>query len=192
MSPIPQAKLFHDGYVIWIVGVKQGQTSIHLFSVHNLEQAQLHDVIWQLPLLVDYCSKLHFIFLKCCRIPCICCCVGYIQIPKNYFWFTAKSISSLGLATPAGQVPTAKLIDLDSTHEALPSPRTSQLLPKVGWMSIYLMQIKYLKFFMCFYGYILPLTFLLFEDDCIPWQLLYLFCSFSLDLFPVSFQLFML
>lgn len=44
---------------------------------------------------------------------------------------TAKSISSLGLGAPAGQVPTAKLIDLDSTHEDLPSPRASQLLPKV-------------------------------------------------------------
>lgn len=44
---------------------------------------------------------------------------------------TAKSVSSLGAGTPAGQVPTAKLIDLDSSHEALPSLRTSQLLPKV-------------------------------------------------------------
>ncbi|KAG7162665.1 tamozhennic-like, partial [Homarus americanus] len=44
---------------------------------------------------------------------------------------TAKSVSSLGVGMSAGQVPTAKLIDLDSSHEALPSLRTSQLLPKV-------------------------------------------------------------
>ncbi|XP_064112380.1 uncharacterized protein LOC135219497 isoform X2 [Macrobrachium nipponense] len=44
---------------------------------------------------------------------------------------TGKSVSSLGLGAPAGQVPTAKLIDLDSSLEALPSPRTSQMLPKV-------------------------------------------------------------
>ncbi|XP_068217516.1 protein tamozhennic [Palaemon carinicauda] len=44
---------------------------------------------------------------------------------------TGKSVSSLGLGVPAGQVPTAKLIDLDSSLEALPSPRTSQMLPKV-------------------------------------------------------------
>ncbi|KAK8721973.1 hypothetical protein OTU49_012404, partial [Cherax quadricarinatus] len=44
---------------------------------------------------------------------------------------TAKSLSSLGIGLGSGQVPTAKLIDLDSSHEALPAPRTSQLLPKV-------------------------------------------------------------
>ncbi|KAK7068834.1 spermatogenesis-associated protein 2 [Halocaridina rubra] len=44
---------------------------------------------------------------------------------------TAKSNSSLGLGLSASQVPTAKLIDLDSSHEAMPSSRTSQLLPKV-------------------------------------------------------------
>ncbi|KAK4311512.1 hypothetical protein Pmani_016980 [Petrolisthes manimaculis] len=42
---------------------------------------------------------------------------------------TGKSLSSVGVV-PGGQVPTAKLIDLDSSHEAL-APRPSHLLPKV-------------------------------------------------------------
>lgn len=44
---------------------------------------------------------------------------------------TAKSISNLGMLPPTSQVPTAKLIDLDSSLEALPSRTSLQLLPKV-------------------------------------------------------------
>lgn len=44
---------------------------------------------------------------------------------------TAKSISSLGILPLASQVPTAKLIDLDSSLENLPSRNSLQLLPKV-------------------------------------------------------------
>ncbi|XP_076069440.1 PUB and ZnF_RBZ domain-containing protein tamozhennic isoform X2 [Oratosquilla oratoria] len=43
--------------------------------------------------------------------------------------YSPKSASSVGGGS--SQVPTAKLIDLDPSHEASPSPRTSQLLPKV-------------------------------------------------------------